>query len=72
MKTVVFTFVYGLQIYLLLGLIIGLIVQPKGLAKIDPSVDGAGVWFRVITFFGVVALWPIVLIKWIRGAGTQI
>jgi len=66
MKTVVLIFVYALQVYLLLGFIVAVFVQQKGFKKIDPSVEGAGVWFRVITFFGIVALWPVILIKWIK------
>ena len=66
MKSVVFIFVNVLQIYLLIGLLLALIVQWKGLKKIDSSVDGAGVWFRLITFPGIVALWPIILFKWVK------
>jgi len=66
MKSVVFIFVNVLQIYLLIGLLLALIVQWKGLKKIDSSVDGAGVWFRLITFPGIVVLWPIILFKWVK------
>lgn len=66
MKTMIMVFVFVFQIYLLLGLLVAVFVQMQGLKKIDPSVEGAGVWFRVITFPGIVALWPIILYKWIK------
>jgi len=66
MKTAVLLFVNALQIYLLIGVLIALFVQFKGLQKIDSGVEGAGVWFRVITFPGIVALWPAILLKWIK------
>jgi len=66
MKTLILVLVSAFQIYLLLGLIMAIFVQKNGLKKIDSSVEGAGFWFRVITFPGIVALWPIVLYKWIK------
>ena len=66
MKMLVHLIAYALQVYLIIGVIIALSVQPKGLKKIDPSVEGAGVWFRVLTFAGIVALWPVILFKWVN------
>ncbi len=66
MKTLVFLFVYGFLIYILIGIIVAFLIQASGLKKIDPSVEGAGIWFRVITFPGMVALWPILLNRWIK------
>ena len=71
MKTVVLIFVFAIQIYLMLGLIVAILVQKQGLKKIDPSVEGAGIWFRVITFPGIVALWPVILYKWIKAPKTH-
>jgi hypothetical protein len=65
MKTVVLIFVNAFQLYLVLGLIVAIFIQRKGLKKIDPSVEGAGVWFRVLTFPGIVAFWPVMLFKWV-------
>ncbi|MEM9547230.1 MAG: hypothetical protein AAGA77_14720 [Bacteroidota bacterium] len=64
MTMVINIFVLVLQIYLLIGLLIAVLIQRKGLKKIDATVEGAGVWFRVLTFPGIVALWPILLSKW--------
>ena len=67
METVVHIFVLALQIYLLIGVLFAIIIQKNGLKKIDPVVEGAGRWFRVLTFPGIVALWPILMSKWIKG-----
>ena len=41
----------------------------KGAGAVDPAAKG-GTWgFRVLTFPGVVALWPWMLVKWRRAAG---
>ena len=48
MKMLVHLIAYALQVYLIIGVIIALSVQPKGLKKIDPSVEGVGVWLRVL------------------------
>ena len=66
MKTIVMIFVNLLQVYFVIGLLVALLVQFNGLKKIDASVDGAGIGFRLITFFGIVGLWPVVLFKWVR------
>jgi len=66
MKGAILIFVNLLQLYFVIGILVALLVQYNGLKKIDPSVDGAGVGFRLITFFGIVALWPVILIKWFK------
>ena len=41
----------------------------KGAGTIDPAAKG-GTWgFRLLTFPGVVALWPLMFVKWRRVAG---
>ena len=68
MITVVNIFVIALQVYVVVGLIFAIVVQAKGLKKIDPVVEGAGGWFRVITFPGIVLLWPVLLKKWLKAS----
>ena len=65
MTAVINIFVLVLQVYLLIGLLVAVLIQRKGLKKIDATVEGAGVWFRVLTFPGIVALWPVILRKWL-------
>jgi len=44
-----------------------LLIPPRGVASIDPGAR-EGTWgFRVIVFPGVVALWPVLLRRWISG-----
>ena len=66
MESIVLFLVYALQLYIIIGVIISVLIQKKGLQQIDSSVKGAGFWFRLITFPGMVALWPIMLSNWIK------
>ena len=38
----------------------------RGAAVIDPSVPGSTFGFRIVILPGVVALWPVLLMKWSR------
>ena len=66
METIVNTFVLIFLVYLAIGFLTAIIIQPKGLAKIDPTVEGAGFWFRFLTFPGIILLWPVMISKWIK------
>ena len=58
--------VYG---YLVIGALSGLLLLLFGLDRIDSEAKGSGVGFRAIIFPGVVALWPLLLGRAIRGSG---
>ena len=66
MESIVLFLVYALQIYIIIGVIISVLIQIRGLQQIDSSTKGAGFWFRLITFPGMVALWPVMLSSWIK------
>ncbi len=66
MTTAVLIFVNVFQIYLIIGVGTAFLLQKSGLKAIDSGVEGAGFWFRLITFPGCVALWPVLLYKWIK------
>ncbi|MDF1698491.1 MAG: hypothetical protein P1U56_21750 [Saprospiraceae bacterium] len=66
METIVQFLILAFFIYILLGVVIAITAQRSGLKKIDPSVEGAGLGFRMLTFPGIVGFWPIILIKWIK------
>lgn len=47
-----------------------LLIPSRGVASIDPGAR-EGTWgFRVMVFPGVVALWPVLLLRWISGRGA--
>ena len=63
--------VTALGIYLVAGIAFAVPFALRGAGAIDPAAKG-GTWgFRVLTFPGVVALWPFMLVKWRRGAGKR-
>lgn len=62
--------VTALVIYGAVGAVFAVPFALRGAGAIDPAAKG-GTWgFRVLTFPGVVALWPLMLVKW-RRAGAK-
>jgi hypothetical protein len=51
-------------IYVLAGIVFGVAFVVRGASRIDPAARGAGVLVRVMWFPGAVALWPVLLKKW--------
>lgn len=56
-------------IYALLGLLFGGVFVLAGVGRLDPAARGAGWGFRLLILPGVAALWPLLLLRWIRGQG---
>lgn len=54
-----------LGVYVLIGLLVGLIYMFGGAGRIDPAAKGKGLPFRVrlLILPGVMGLWPIMLTK---------
>ena len=52
-------------IYLLIGLLVGLVYMFGGAGRIDPAAKGNGLPFRVrlLILPGVIGLWPVMLSK---------
>jgi hypothetical protein len=38
----------------------------RGVSRLDHAARGSGVLFRAMIFPGVVALWPLMLMKWLK------
>jgi hypothetical protein len=53
------------EVYLLAGVLFAVPFVSRGVGKLDPRASGAGAGFRVLIFPGVVALWPLVLHRWL-------
>jgi len=51
-------------IYALIGVIFAIAFVTAGVARVDPAARGAPIGFRILIFPGAVALWPILLRKW--------
>ncbi len=59
--------VWLVAIYAIIGLLFGLPFVAWGVSRIDPSARGAGVGFRLMVLPGVMALWPLLARRWLRG-----
>jgi hypothetical protein len=51
------------QAYLVVGLIVAVLFLVLGIEAIDPGAEGSYV-FRVLLLPGLVALWPLVILRW--------
>lgn len=57
------TLVAAMEAYGWVGLLVAAAFLLVGIDRIDPSARGSYA-FRAVVFPGVVALWPVVLIRW--------
>ena len=55
-----------LPVYLLLGLAFGIAFVIWGIHKVDEDAVGTGLGFRLIILPGMMAFWPVMLLKWLR------
>jgi hypothetical protein len=55
------------HLYIYLGAAFAFVFVIFGVSKLDHEAHGAGPLFRAIIFPGAVALWPVLLSRWIRG-----
>jgi hypothetical protein len=64
--------VRALGVYAALGLLFGVAFVARGIERIDPGAHGSGWGFRLIVLPAVVAFWPLLLSRWVRGAARPI
>jgi hypothetical protein len=64
MEKIVSTMLLLLGLYGSAGLICALWLHARGLRRIDPAVEGAGIFFRLLITPGIVALWPLLMARW--------
>ena len=55
--------------YALIGVVFGIPFVLRGADRIDPVAPGSSRGFRLIILPGVVALWPLLALRWARGSG---
>ena len=56
-----------LATYAALGALFALAFVTAGVTRVDSEAKSSGWGFRVIIFPGVVAFWPLLLSRWLRG-----
>jgi hypothetical protein len=66
MVTIVTILFSILGIYLAAGLLFAVIFLIKGIERVDASAHGATWGFKLIIIPGIMALWPVLLNKWIK------
>lgn len=57
-------------IYLLTGLFFGLFFITRGIYQVDEAAEGTGWGFRLLILPGVIALWPVLLQKWLKSTSA--
>jgi hypothetical protein len=58
---------YGLALYAAAGAVFALLFLTLGLTRIDNGAKGAGLVFRLMILPGLIALWPLMLVRWLVG-----
>ena len=58
-----------LEGYSAVGLLFAIAFVTIGIGQVDPVSKGSGLGFRLLVLPGVVALWPMLLTRWIRARG---
>lgn len=53
--------------YFAIGALVALPFVAVGISRVDAAAKGSSIAFRILVLPGSVALWPLVLMKWIRG-----
>ena len=56
----------GSAVYVALGFGVALFMAVGGLRRIDQAARGAGFGFRFLVMPGIVALWPLLLLRLLR------
>ena len=61
----------ALALYAAAGFVFALAFLTFGIGRMDPSARGSGFGFRLTILPGVVALWPLMLVRWIVGGAPH-
>lgn len=57
----------GVALYAAAGTVFTLVFLLFGVTRIDTGAKGAGLGFRLMILPGLIALWPLMLIRWLSG-----
>ena len=61
----------GLALYAAFGFLFALAFLTVGIGRVDPSARGSGLGFRLTILPGVVALWPMMLVRWFAAGAAR-
>jgi len=62
----------ALGVYVALGLVFAVGFALRGAARIDPDARGATWGFKLLIVPGSAALWPLLLVRWMRAQGPPV
>ena len=62
---------YGLALYALLGIVTAVVFVIFGVSQVLPHSATVTVGARILLLPGAAALWPYVLIRWLKSGGVQ-
>lgn len=57
----------GAALYAAAGVVFAFLFLGLGVTRIDDGAKGAGITFRLLILPGLIALWPLMLARWIAG-----
>ena len=60
------TILFLAGVYAAAGVLFAVAFVTIAVGRIDPAAVGAGIGFRLLILPGVAALWPVMLLKWVR------
>lgn len=58
------------MVYAGVGLLFAIFFVLIGVGRMDASAKGTPVFFRLLILPGAAALWPLLLVRWLRGQTT--
>jgi hypothetical protein len=61
--------VLAVYAYVTAGALVALVIVSFGLTRLDSEAEHAGIGLRALVFPGAVALWPILLKRYLLGGG---
>ena len=53
--------------YVAIGLMFAILFVTIGIHRVDEQARGSSIGFRLIVVPGVATLWPLLLMRWVRG-----
>ena len=57
-----------LGLYAAFGLLFAIAFVTRGVERVDPSAHASSLGFRIVIVPGASALWPLLLLRWVRSA----
>lgn len=61
----------AIGLYLACGTLFALVFVTRGVGTVDTAAHGSSIAFRLLILPGSAALWPFLLMQWVRGKKNQ-